>query len=135
MTDPRQAAILLVEDNPTHRFMYSFQFQQAGFSRFTTASSAEDGLESIRREKPDLILLDLVLRSDDDLDGLEVLRRLKESPTTRAIPVIVLSNKRRTDMAQRTRRLGAEAYLLKAEYLPRQVVEEVRQFLARRAES
>lgn len=127
------AKILLIEDNQMHRYLYVFEFRKQGFNNFRTAATAKEGLTSVKSDPPDLILLDLVLEGTIDMDGLEVLRRLKADPATAKIPVIILSNKREKDMAQEVKSLGAAGYLLKAKYQPREIVERVEQFLTSRA--
>jgi CheY-like chemotaxis protein len=120
--------ILLVEDNQMHQFMYSHQFQQSGVGSVEIASNGEEGLKKAQEQKPNLILLDIVLEGDSDLDGVEVLKRLKEDPHTKDIPVVILSNKRAKDMAATVQELGAAAYLLKADYTPQEVAEYVKQY-------
>ena len=129
MSQATEAKILMIEDNKQHRFMYDFQFKQLGYKNFKAVATAQEGLESIKNDLPDLVLLDLILEGTLDLDGLEVLKKIKEDPSTANIPVIILSNKREKDMADEVKRLGAADYILKAKYLPREIVEHVHRFL------
>lgn len=128
MSEVSNRKILIVEDNEMHQFMYKFQFEQAGYKDVMVAGTGQDGLEQARAQKPDLILLDLVLEGDRGISGLEVLQGLKGEDSTKDIPVVVLSNKRAKDMAVKVKNLGAEAYLLKADYVPREVVAYVNKF-------
>lgn len=120
--------ILLIEDNKMHQFMYSFQFEQAGFKSVKVAATGQEGLDAARAEKPDLVLLDLVLEGDHGMDGMEVLKTLKSDQSMKDVPVVVLSNKRAKDVAEEAKSLGAEDFLLKADFVPREVVSYVENF-------
>lgn len=129
MTSGKDKKILLVEDNKMHQFMYSFQFEQAGFKNVRVVATGREGLDAVRAEKPDLILLDLVLEGDHGMGGMEVLKELKSDGGIKDIPVVVLSNKRAKDVAEEAKNLGAADFLLKADYVPREVVSYVENFL------
>jgi len=116
----------MIEDDATHRQMYGMQFKQSGFANFSAVSSGQEGLDSIEKDAPDLILLDIGL---EDIDGIEILKRLKDNSATTDIPVIVLSNMREKDKGEQAQQLGAADYILKAKYLPREIVERVEHFL------
>ncbi|MEX1112516.1 MAG: response regulator [Candidatus Andersenbacteria bacterium] len=126
MSDHKRTKILMIEDNATHRQMYGLQFKQAGFEGFYTASTGQEGLDLVRKDHPDLLLLDIGL---EDIDGIEVLKQLKADSSTADIPVIVLSNMREKDKGEQAQQLGAVDYMLKAKYLPREIVERIEQFL------
>ena len=125
MPDSKLVKILMIEDDATHRQMYGMQFKQSGFTHFETVSSGQEGLNAIEKEHPDLVLLDIGL---EDIDGIEVLKRLKADSATADIPVIVLSNMREKDKGEQAQQLGAVDYILKAKYLPREIVERVERF-------
>lgn len=116
----------MIEDDATHRQMYGLQFKQSGFTSFEAVASGQEGLDSMQKSHPDLILLDIGL---EDIDGIEVLKRLKADSSTADIPVIVLSNMREKDKGEQAQQLGAVDYILKAKYLPREIVERVERFL------
>ena len=130
MPELTDSKILMIEDNKQHRFMYDFQFKQLGYNNFKAVATAQEGIDTVKKEHPDLVLLDLILEGTLDLDGLEVLKKIKEDPETAKIPVIILSNKREKDMAEEVKRLGAADYILKAKYLPREIIDRVHQFLS-----
>lgn len=127
MENPKRAKILLIEDEAIHRQMYGLQFKRAGFENFSTVASGPEGIKKMKEERPDLLLLDVVL---EDMDGLEVLQHMRKDKELKDIPVIVLSNIREEDGGEKARRLGAVDYILKAQYLPREVVARVERFLA-----
>jgi two-component system cell cycle response regulator DivK len=81
------ATILLVEDNELNRDMLSRRLQRRGYTVLIAVDGVE-GMESARRDRPDLILMDMSLPI---LDGWEATRRLKADPETRDIPIIGLS--------------------------------------------
>ena len=81
------AKILLVEDNPYNRDMLSKRLQRSGFD-VVCAVDGREGIEMTRSETPDVVLMDLDL---PEVDGWEATRRLKQHPSTHAIPVIALT--------------------------------------------
>ena len=88
--EPREAAtILVVEDDPHLRAILAMLLEGAEYT-VRTAGDGNRGLEEVRREAPDLILLDVMMPG---MDGFEVCRRLKENPVTSRIPVIFLTAK------------------------------------------
>jgi CheY-like chemotaxis protein len=101
--------VLLVEDSKFLRLVNERVLTKAGYS-VTTAADGEEALRFAQERLPDLILLDLLLPK---ISGPEVLRKLKESPATAAIPVIVLSS-----LSQRNEKKlledGAVAYFEKS---------------------
>lgn len=90
------------------------------------AMNGEEGLRSAREEKPDLILLDLVL---PEMDGFEVLKKLKDNPACSAIPVIILSNLGEREKVNKGLKLGAADYLVKADLNPGEIVNRIKLLL------
>ncbi len=101
--------ILLVEDDRFLRRAHEVGLRKHGFT-VLTAIDGEDGLRQARAERPDLVLLDLVMPK---LQGFEVLRMLKAEPETAAIPVIVLSSLGGDADVQAAIRAGAASYIVK----------------------
>jgi CheY-like chemotaxis protein len=81
------AKILIVEDNPMNLDMLSRRLLRAGY-QVVSAENGLLGVEAARRERPDLILMDLSL---PEIDGWEATRRIKADPSTQPIPVIALT--------------------------------------------
>lgn len=125
--DPKKAAILLIEDDPTLIEMYQLKFRLSGLN-LLVATGGYRGLDMVKKEKPDLVLLDIRM---DDLDGFEVLKRMKADPTLKDIPVYLLTNMGEKDAAEKGKRLGAEAYVMKAKLTPQEVVALVESRLAK----
>ncbi|HAM96108.1 TPA: response regulator [Candidatus Azambacteria bacterium] len=122
MTD-QQKAVLLIEDEPTLQKTISEILIQEGY-KMLNALDGEIGLQMALREKPDLILLDLILPK---IDGFEVLENIRKNEATKNIPVIVLTNLENAAAVERALALGALSYLVKANYELEDVVQKVKQ--------
>jgi len=117
--------ILLAEDDDFIQKAYSAGFKQAGFD-VVVASDGEEALTKIADEKPDIILLDLVMPKKN---GFEVLKEVKSDDALKNIPVLVLTNLGQdTDVAE-CKRLGAEDYILKLDTSLFQLIEIVKKYL------
>jgi len=119
------AKILIIEDDQLVSRMYKHAFLAQKYEA-SVAGNGRIGLEMAKSEKPDIILLDIMM---PELNGLEVLDRLKADPELKHIPVIVLTNLAGTQDSETALSKGAKAYLVKSEYKPKDVVTVVRGFL------
>lgn len=119
--------ILFVEDEPSLQKAISELLNQEGFKIFS-ATDGEEGLEIAKKEKPNLILLDLILPKKD---GFEVLKELKADAELKAIPVIVLTNLEGMGDVEKALELGATTYLVKANYELEDVVTKIKDFLGK----
>lgn len=117
--------ILFIEDEPALQNALSETLKREGYE-IVSALDGEIGLQMVTRDKPDLILLDLILPKTD---GFEVLKKLKENPETAHIPVIILSNLEGSRDVERALALGATTYLVKTNYKLEEVVEKIRRVL------
>jgi CheY-like chemotaxis protein len=106
----RGARILVIEDNRFLRRACEIGLSARGFS-VTSAVDGQDGVQRALAERPDLILLDLIMPR---MSGLEALRALRQAEETRQIPVLVVSNSPREQYLDEVTRLGAVGYLIKA---------------------
>jgi DNA-binding response OmpR family regulator len=104
--------ILFIEDEPSLQKAISEVLVQEGYKVFG-AADGEEGLKKAREEKPNLILLDLILPKKD---GFEVLKELKADEKLKDIPVIVLTNLEGVGDVEKALTLGATTYLVKANY-------------------
>ncbi|MDH5822205.1 response regulator [Luteimonas sp. RD2P54] len=103
------ARILLIEDSPTDTAVLTQLLERNGH-QVLTSTSAEDGIEACRRERPDLVLMDVVLPG---MNGFQATRALSRDAGTSHIPVIIVSTKgMETDRAWGMRQ-GAKGYLVK----------------------
>lgn len=114
--------ILVVEDDRFLRELISQKLLKEGYD-IVEAVDGEKGIELARSEKPDLILLDLILPG---IDGFEVLARIKSDPEASMAPVIILSNLGQKDDIEKGLKMGATDYLIKAHFTPAEIVEKIR---------
>lgn len=125
-TVSRQAVnILIVEDDKFLRDLVVKKLTAEGFTVHAVIDG-EEGLALMQKEKPDLVLLDLLLPG---IDGYEVLERMRKNPTLSSIPVVVLSNLGQEEDVNRAMQLGVKDFLVKARYTPAEIVREVRKIL------
>ncbi len=117
--------ILIFEDQGPLSFLYKRQLELAGFTVDVSAMGNE-GLAEAKKNPYDLILLDIML---PDMDGIEILKTLKSDAITKTIPVIMLTNLSQDAVIKEAFTLGAHGYLMKAQYTPDQMVEEVKRML------
>ncbi len=122
--------IVLIEDEKNIAELVRYNLQREGY-RLSLAVNGEEGLRLIEQQRPDLVLLDLLLPR---LDGLEVCRCLKQKEDTRAIPIIMLTAKASETDKVTGLELGADDYVTKP-FSPRELVARVRAVLRRRAAS
>jgi len=120
--------ILIVEDEPDIRKLVHYNLTQERF-KVLEAEDGEKALKTIRLEKPDLVILDLMLPS---LSGLEVCRILRERPETARLPILMLTAKAGEADRVVGLEMGADDYLTKP-FSPRELVARVKAIL-RRAE-
>jgi CheY-like chemotaxis protein len=113
--------VLFIEDDAFLSSLVSGKLIESGFS-VVAAGTGHDGLAKAKTEKPQLILLDIML---PDMGGFEILEKLKADPETHPIPVIILSNLGGRDEIERGIALGATSYLIKSNILPHEVAEMV----------
>ena len=101
--------MLVVDDDPAVRLVCVVNLEPEGL-HVIEAADGNDALVQMSRERPDLVLTDVVMPG---LDGFELVGRLRENERTRNVPVIFLSGETRSANADRARALGALAYLTK----------------------
>ena len=117
--------ILIVEDDKFLRELISRKLTSENYE-IVEAIDGEEGLKKIEKEKPDLVLLDLILPG---IDGFEVLSKVKEDPALSSIPVIILSNLGQREEVEKGLKLGAIDYLVKAHFTPNEIVEKMKEVL------
>jgi DNA-binding response OmpR family regulator len=113
--------IAIVEDDPAIAQMYRFKFETEGFT-VETAENGRLGLELAKSMKPDIILMDLMM---PEMNGDEMLEKMRATAWGKHIKVVVLTNKGEQEIPPRVRELDVSAVILKADMTPRQVAELV----------
>ena len=101
--------ILVVDDEPRVREMLEFRLRLFGYE-VLTAANGNEALDVAASEKPDLVLLDVMM---PELDGFQVCSRLKQNEATRDIPVVMLTAKAEAKDVTRAFNSGAEDYVVK----------------------
>jgi DNA-binding response OmpR family regulator len=126
----RKIRIVLIEDSVTVRFFYKSVFEKAGFD-VLEAENAQDGWGIICAQKPDIIVLDMLMPK---IPGIELLKQIKSVKLTAEIPVLVLTAVKDSDQVREMFKAGADHYLLKGMDTPETVKEIVYNLLKKKAE-
>ena len=117
--------ILLIEDETLLAEMYQEKFSQAGFKVIWT-QEAEGGLIIIKKEKIDLVILDILLPREN---GIFFLEKIKKDPKMSSVPVIAFSNYDDPTTRRRALDLGAKDYLIKTNYTPKQIIDTIKKYI------
>lgn len=126
MPEKKKVNILLVEDDNFLVDIYKKKLEMEGF-KVGTCDNGEKCLVDVKKKKPDLILLDILLPK---LDGFAVLEKLKGDAPTKDIPVLLLTNLGQKDDVQKGLDLGAADYLIKAHFKPSEIVDKIKKVLS-----
>lgn len=119
-------SILVVEDEKDVRDLLAENFRREGY-QVATARSGRDALAAVKKKRPDLVLLDLML---PDVDGIEVCKQLKYNAETRGIPVVILTAKSEESDVVLGLGVGAEDYIEKP-FRMRELIARVKTALRR----
>ena len=117
--------ILIIEDDKFLRELISQKLEREGYD-ICEAIDGEEGIKEVKKENPDLVLLDLILPG---IDGFEVLAQMKKEPALAKIPVIILSNLGQKEDIEKGINLGANDYLIKAHFTPNEIIEKIQAVL------
>ena len=120
-----KGSILIVDDTEFYRKVYMTKLLSAGFLT-RVATNGIEALKSMVTQRPDLILLDLVM---PEMDGFKVLQAVRASPALHKIPVIVFSSKGAAEEIQKALQAGANDFLIKATTTPNKVIEKIEMYL------
>ncbi len=112
MSDAPQKTILVVEDDQALQEALKLKLSQAGFA-VSTASSGEEALEAVKKQRPTLISLDILLPR---MNGLEFLQTIRKDPALVDVPVVVLSVSAGMEKIKQAFGLNVTDYLIKSEY-------------------
>ena len=117
--------VLVVEDDKFLRELFVKKLFTEGFE-VKNSVDAQGAFEILEQEKPDIILLDLILPG---IDGFEILGKIKADQSLAAIPVLILSNLGQQEDIDRAMSLGAYDFLVKANFTLDEIVERVKKVL------
>lgn len=120
--------ILVVEDDSALAEALETTLSAEGF-KVSKARDGEEGLKMVKKDKPDLILLDIVMPK---MDGITMMERLQEKPATKSIPIIFLTNLSDVDTISKVVRQGMFDYLVKTEWDINELVELVKKRLKKK---
>lgn len=121
--------ILVVEDDKFLRELMMRKLESEPGFEVASAIDGENGLKAMQEQKPDIVLLDLILPG---MGGFEVLSQIKNDTALADVPVIILSNLGQQEDVDRGMQLGAADYMVKAHFTPNEIIEKVRQILAKK---
>lgn len=125
--EQNKGTILLIEDEESFRRIYGDIIKHDGYE-ILEAEDGERGWELVKKKKPNLILLDLILPK---LHGLEVLKKIRSDEETKAIPVLILSVQGEQTDIQKGLELGANDYTVKGFYSPREILSKIHSLLTK----
>jgi len=113
--------ILLVEDEEIIIDLLQKKLANEGYE-ITVARNGLDGLEKMRKIKPDLVLLDIIMPK---LGGFGVMEEMRKDPELKNTPIIIISNSGQPVELNRAQELGAKDWLIKTEFDPQEVLDKV----------
>lgn len=114
--------IAIIEDDSVISQMYRMKFETDGFE-VQVANNGRDGVSLVEEFGPDMVLLDMQMPI---MNGDEALRKIRKEDWGKTVPVMILTNLGEEEAPKDVRSLGIEAYIVKADLTPRQVVERVK---------
>lgn len=117
--------VAIIEDERMLADMYATKFELEGFTA-VKANDGAAGMELIKKVRPNIILLDIIMPK---YDGFAVLKMIKDDPQLRAIPVVLLTNLAQDEDTKKGKQLGAVDYFVKANHTPAEVVVKAKQIL------
>jgi len=124
MTD-KKIKILLVEDDAMILDMYKGRLEEEGYEVFTT-DKGSSAIELAKKEKPEIILLDVIL---PEVDGFTILDEIKQDKLLKNTPVMMLTNLgQETDQNKAIAR-GAVGYFVKAQHTPGDIIKKVKELI------
>jgi len=123
--EEKKPKILLIEDDTFLSGMYVTKLSLENFD-VRLASDGKLGLKMVIDEQPDLVLLDIILPK---VDGFEILKTIRRDQRTKDMPVILLTNLGQKGDVEKGLDLGATDYLIKAHFMPSEVVDKIKRLI------
>lgn len=126
MGENNKEKIMIVEDDSFVMDIYRTKLEQEGFEVIEAINGVE-AMKKLQNAEPNLILLDIIMPY---MDGLEVLKKIKEDERLKNIPVILLTNLSQKDEVTKGLGLGANDYLIKSHFTPSEVLEKIKIYIS-----
>jgi CheY-like chemotaxis protein len=123
--------ILIVEDDNFVAEVYFTKLSEMGYESLL-AQNGREGIEILKKNKIDLILLDILMPI---MDGMEMLNEVKKDEKLKSIPVILLTNVGEKDSIQKVREMGVKNYLIKSHFTPAEVIEKIEEVFKKNGQS
>ncbi len=120
-SDKNKNIVMIVEDDQFLRSLTAKRLEKEGYN-VTVAVDGENAVNTLATSKPDIVLLDLLLPG---VDGFEVLKKIKTTDTLKNVPVIIFSNLGQKEDIEKAKNLGAEDFLIKANFTLDDVVAKI----------
>ncbi len=120
------AKILVVDDEADLVRLIGYALQIEGYD-IVTATNGQDALRAVQSERPDLVVLDVML---PDLSGVEVCRRLRDQPATAHLPIMMLSARSQVSDKVKALQAGADEYITKP-YNPDELLQTIHALITR----
>lgn len=117
--------LLIIEDDKLFRELITLKLNLEGY-QISEAVDGEEGIKKVKEEKPDLVLLDLLLPG---IDGFGVLENIKNEPSLFQTKVIILSNLDQKADVEKGLKLGATDFLVKSQFTPGEIIERIKEIL------
>ena len=114
--------IYIVEDDDTLRTVLAEKLKSSGYE-VGEATNGEEGLALMRKKRPDVVLLDIMMPI---MGGMQTLEHMQKDESLKTIPVVVISNSGQPVEVEEAQRLGARDFLIKAAFDPEEVLEKVK---------
>lgn len=118
--------ILIIEDEKILLDLLQKKLSQEGYDIMAT-HNGEEGLKAMREQKPDLVLLDIIMPK---MSGFEVMEEMNKDAELKEIPIIIVSNSGQPVELERAQSLGAKDWLVKTEFDPQLVIDKVKKQFA-----
>ncbi len=117
--------VLIAEDDKFLAKIYATKFKKIGL-KVDIAEDGQQALEIMKKDKPKLLMLDLIMPK---VDGFEVLTKMKDDPALKKIPVLVLSNLGQESDIEKAQKLGAKEFIVKSDMSIADVVKKIKSYL------
>ncbi len=125
MQKTRKKKICIIEDEDAIREIYETVLKKKGY-RVTTAADGEEGLRVLKSDKPDAILLDLIIPR---MDGLELLQKIRSDSELSGLPVIIMTNVDNMEIVKKVGKYDTSFYLIKSQFDPKKMAHMVEEVL------